>query len=45
MSDKVRIALAETIGILILIVGGPGTAILATGRFAGIGSSVGSSSG
>jgi aquaporin Z len=33
MSDKARIALAETIGTLILIVGGPGTAILATGGF------------
>jgi aquaporin Z len=41
MNDKTRIALAEGIGTLILVVGGPGTAILATGAFAGTGSSVG----
>src|SRR5439155_2330758 len=33
MSQRVRIALAEAIGTLILVVGGPGTAILATGGF------------
>ena len=33
MSDRVRIAIAEAIGTLILIVGGPGTAVLATGGF------------
>jgi aquaporin Z len=33
MSDRGRIALAEAIGTLILVVGGPGTAVLATGRF------------
>ena len=35
MSDRGRIALAEGIGTLILVVGGPGTAILATGGFTG----------
>src|SRR4029077_7993465 len=33
MSPRARIALAEAIGTLILVVGGPGTAILATGAF------------
>src|SRR6185369_13388209 len=33
MSQRARIALAEAIGTLILVVGGPGTAILATGGF------------
>jgi aquaporin Z len=33
MSDRGRIALAEAIGTLILVVGGPGTAVLATGGF------------
>src|SRR3954452_5633000 len=33
MSERARIALAEAIGTLILVVGGPGTAILATGGF------------
>lgn len=33
MSQRGRIALAEAIGTLILVVGGPGTAILATGGF------------
>jgi aquaporin Z len=33
MSQRARIALAEAIGTLILVVGGPGTAVLATGRF------------
>jgi aquaporin Z len=41
MNEKGRIAVAEGIGTLILVVGGPGTAILATGAFSGIGSSVG----
>jgi aquaporin Z len=33
MTDQRRIALAEAIGTLILVVGGPGTAVLATGGF------------
>jgi aquaporin Z len=33
MSEQSRIALAEAIGTLILVVGGPGTAVLATGHF------------
>src|SRR5947207_15762639 len=33
MSERPRIALAEAIGTMILVVGGPGTAILATGGF------------
>ncbi|HEV3279975.1 MAG TPA: aquaporin Z [Acidimicrobiales bacterium] len=33
MDDRVRIGLAEAIGTMTLIVGGPGTAILATGGF------------
>jgi aquaporin Z len=33
MDDRVRIGIAEAIGTMILIVGGPGTAILATGTF------------
>src|SRR6185369_16069647 len=33
MSQRARIALAEAVGTLILVVGGPGTAILATGSF------------
>src|SRR4051794_32081888 len=41
MEDRGRIALAEAIGTMILVVGGPGTAILATGLFAGAPSSVG----
>lgn len=41
MHDRARIALAEGIGTMILVVGGPGTAILATGFFAGTPSSVG----
>jgi aquaporin Z len=41
MQDKGRILLAEAIGTLILVVGGPGTAILATGLFSGKPSSVG----
>ncbi len=41
MNDRTRIAMAEAIGTMILVVGGPGTAILATGGFAGAPSSVG----
>jgi aquaporin Z len=41
MNDRTRILIAEAIGTMILIVGGPGTAILATGHFAGAMSSVG----
>ncbi|MGZ4734175.1 MAG: aquaporin [Acidimicrobiia bacterium] len=41
MQDRGRILLAEAIGTLILVVGGPGTAILATGFFSGAPSSVG----
>ena len=33
MTERVRIAIAEAIGTMILIVGGPGTAVLATGGF------------
>src|ERR1700704_6679562 len=33
MSEQTRIAVAEAIGTLILVVGGPGTAVLATGGF------------
>ena len=33
MSDKGRLAFAEAIGTLILVAGGPGTAVLATGGF------------
>jgi aquaporin Z len=35
MNDRLRIGLAEAIGTAILIVGGPGTAVLATGYFQG----------
>ena len=38
MSNQSRIALAEAIGTLILVVGGPGTAVLATGGFFATGS-------
>jgi aquaporin Z len=41
MEDRGRIALAEAIGTMILVVGGPGTAVLATGLFAGAPTSVG----
>jgi aquaporin Z len=41
MQERVRIALAEGIGTMILVVGGPGTAILATGGFSGLKGSVG----
>ena len=33
MNERLRIGLAEAIGTMILVVGGPGTAILATGHF------------
>jgi aquaporin Z len=33
MTEQPRIALAEGVGTMILVLGGPGTAILATGRF------------
>src|ERR1700676_600236 len=33
MDERLRIGIAEAIGTMILIVGGPGTAILATGNF------------
>ena len=41
MNERVRIGIAEAIGTMILVVGGPGTAILATGHFSGAMSSVG----
>jgi aquaporin Z len=41
MNQSMRIGLAEALGTMILVVGGPGTAILATGAFAGAPSSVG----
>ena len=41
MSERVRIGIAEAIGTMILIIGGPGTAILATGHFTGTMNSVG----
>ncbi len=41
MNQSVRIGIAEAVGTMILIVGGPGTAILATGHFTGAASSVG----
>jgi aquaporin Z len=41
MKQQHRIALAEGVGTLILVVGGPGTAILATGTFSGLDNSVG----
>jgi len=41
MNAKTRIALAEAIGTMILIVAGPGTAVLATGGFSGLQNSVG----
>src|SRR5664280_1960597 len=41
MNEPVRIGIAEAVGTMILIVGGPGTAILATGHFTGAMSSVG----
>ena len=41
MNDRLRIAIAEAIGTMILVVGGPGTAILATGHFTGALTTVG----
>ena len=41
MDQRLRIGIAEAIGTMILIVGGPGTAILATGHFTGKLNSVG----
>ncbi|MEI7860161.1 MAG: aquaporin [Acidimicrobiales bacterium] len=41
MNQNVRIGIAEAVGTMILIVGGPGTAILATGHFTGAATSVG----
>jgi len=41
MNESVRIGIAEAVGTMILVVGGPGTAILATGHFTGSSSSVG----
>lgn len=40
MNSKTRILIAEAIGTMILVLGGPGTAILATGYFGGFRSSV-----
>ena len=33
MNDSIRIPLAEAIGTMVLVIGGPGTAIFATGGF------------
>jgi len=41
VNEQVRIGIAEAVGTMILIVAGPGTAILATGHFTGAMSSVG----
>jgi aquaporin Z len=41
MNESVRIGIAEAIGTMILVVGGPGTAILATGHFTGDATTVG----
>ncbi|MGA2837956.1 MAG: aquaporin Z [Acidimicrobiales bacterium] len=41
MDQRLRIGIAEAVGTMILVVGGPGTAILATGHFSGIPNSVG----
>jgi aquaporin Z len=41
MNERVRIGIAEAVGTMILVVGGAGTAILATGHFSGPLSSVG----
>jgi aquaporin Z len=41
VNERVRIGIAEAVGTMILVVGGPGTAILATGHFSGSASSVG----
>lgn len=40
MNTKIRILAAEAIGTMILIVGGPGTAVIATGYFGGFRNSV-----
>ena len=40
MNTKTRILIAEAIGTMILVIGGPGTAILATGYFGGFRNSV-----
>ncbi len=40
MDERVRIGIAEAIGTMILIIGGPGTAILATGHFTGASNTV-----
>jgi len=41
MDERVRIGIAEAVGTMILVVGGGGTAVLATGHFSGSTSSVG----
>jgi len=41
MDQRVRIGIAEAVGTMILVVGGAGTAIVATGHFSGSTSSVG----
>jgi len=41
MNERLRIGIAEAVGTMILVVGGPGTAILATGHFTGASASVG----
>ncbi len=41
MNESVRIGIAEAIGTMILVIGGPGTAILATGHFSGTSATVG----
>jgi aquaporin Z len=41
VSESVRIGIAEAIGTMILVIGGVGTAVLATGHFSGVMSSVG----
>ena len=40
MNERIRLTVAEAIGTLILIVGGPGTAVIATGNFGGSANSV-----
>ena len=41
MDERIRIGIAEAIGTMILVIGGPGTAILATGHFTGDATTVG----
>ena len=41
MNESVRIGIAEAVGTMILVIGGPGTAILATGHFTGSTTTVG----